>query len=150
MSQPMQKPTGLFRRSIRLPLLLRLEHILQSISRSSVNPSQLFLLLLTHQLLFVCRGDVRIRGTTCQIPSASLSHIHIQYHPSIHNQREKKKHTPSSMMRRLLDSQRRCLDVLTLARNLRALRVVVYHISRSAAAGGVDVLFDGGGHEVFL
>lgn len=54
------------------------------------------------------------------------------------------------MMRRLFNSQRRRLDVLTLARNLRALRVIVYHIPRSAAAGGVNVLFDGGGHEIFL
>lgn len=62
----------LFRRRIGLPLLLRLEHILQSISRSRIDPSQLFLLLLTHQFLFVCRGDVRIRGTTCQIPVSTL------------------------------------------------------------------------------
>lgn len=79
----------LFRRSIRLPLLLRLEHILQSIPRSRVNPSQLFLLLLTHQLLFVCRRDVRIRGTTYQIPSASLSHIHTRHPPLIHKTKGK-------------------------------------------------------------
>lgn len=53
------------------------------------------------------------------------------------------------MMSRLLDAQRRRLDILTLARKLGVVGIVVHHVSGAAAAGGVDVLFDGGGDEVW-
>lgn len=51
-------------------------------------------------------------------------------------------------MRRLFYAQRRGFDVLTLARDLRMLRVVVGHVSRAAATGGVHILFDRGRGEV--
>lgn len=52
------------------------------------------------------------------------------------------------MMRRLFYTQRRRLDILSLARYLRALRVVVDHVARAAATGGVHILFDRGRGEV--
>lgn len=52
------------------------------------------------------------------------------------------------MVRRFLYTQRRGFDILTLARDLRMLRVVVRHVARAAATGGVHILFDCGRLEV--
>lgn len=51
-------------------------------------------------------------------------------------------------MRRLPNPLRRHIDILTLARNLWVLGIVVYHVARTAAASCVDVLFYGRGDEV--
>lgn len=60
-----------------------------------------------------------------------------------------KERTPTRMMRRILHAQRRRFHVLHLARNLGVLRIVDHHVSGPAAAGGEDVLLDGGRDEVF-
>jgi hypothetical protein len=52
------------------------------------------------------------------------------------------------MVRALLDAHRRSLNILAFARKLGVIGVIVHHVSRAPAAGGVDVLLDGGRDEV--
>ena len=52
------------------------------------------------------------------------------------------------MRRMILVTHNRGLDVLHLARKLRAVRIVVKHVSGAAAAGREDVLLDGWCHQV--
>lgn len=56
--------------------------------------------------------------------------------------------TSASVVGDLLRTQGGRLDVLTLARKVRSVGIVVDHVSRAAAAGGVHFLFDGGRDEV--
>lgn len=57
-------------------------------------------------------------------------------------------HTSTRVVRVLLCPQRRRLDVLALARNLRSLGVILDHVPRATAAGGIDILLDCRGDEV--
>lgn len=53
------------------------------------------------------------------------------------------------MVRGLFHALRRRLNVLALPGYFRSLGVVVHHIPRSPSTGGVDILLDGGGDEIF-
>jgi hypothetical protein len=57
-------------------------------------------------------------------------------------------HTSTSELHTLLRPFGRLLNVLTSARQLRAILVIVHHVSCAAATGCEEVLFDGGGDQV--
>jgi hypothetical protein len=57
-------------------------------------------------------------------------------------------HTSTSELNTLLRPLGRHLDILTTARQLRAILVVVHHVSCAAATGCEEILLDGGGDQV--
>ena len=87
-------------------------------------------------LLFDCRADC-IRDTTfCFCQYSILASV------------AREGRTSTGELHTLLRPLRRFLDILTAARQLRAVLVVVHHVSCAAATGCEEVLFDGGGDQV--
>lgn len=122
------------------------------------HPHQLMdlLVLLSRPFLLLHCGDIGIRCAACDKMSVLVQARQTQANATTKSLgvtslvAGKAYHTSSSVVGHLLRPEGRRLNILTFARNLRTVRIIMSHISRATATSCVDFLFDCGGDEVFV